>query len=99
MKKFVSILIILLLFCTPVFAVGDPNFVKTYNTSKGVITFDHYAHSVNMNDCAYCHGLLEDFDNTVSKDFGHKPCKACHKSVNATENANAPVTCTGCHIK
>lgn len=99
MKKLVTILAVVLLATASFADVGDPNFTKTYETSKGVITFNHYAHSVNMEDCAFCHGVLEQFDNVVSKDFGHKGCKACHKRVNDNEGANAPTKCSGCHVK
>lgn len=96
MKKFVAILVFFALSCTPVFADLDPNFTKTYDTSKGVITFNHQGHAELLKDCASCHGQLEQFGGQVNKDFGHKVCKVCHQ---ADATKTAPTICTGCHIK
>jgi len=102
MKKFIAMIVIMLLSCTLVFAGitdGDPKFTKTYETSKGNITFNHQSHAVNLKDCAFCHSQLELFGGSVNKDFGHKACKICHKRMNQTKGKSTPTICTGCHIK
>ena len=97
MKKLLVILIIVLFTCAGAYAGGDPNFTKTYPTSKGEVTFTHGSHAKVTKDCAFCHGLYEANNSIVNKDFGHKSCKTCHKKMNGTDGTNAPTTCTGCH--
>lgn len=79
--------------------VDDPNFTKVYETSKGVVTFDHKVHADVTKDCVACHEILKQFNNKVTKDFGHKGCNTCHVKVNEQGSKRTPVTCTDCHIK
>ena len=99
MKKLVAILIAVLLATTSFAGVGDPNFVRVYENSKGAVAFNHQVHADVTKDCAFCHGQLEQFGGKVDKDFGHKACKLCHKKVNDHEGKNAPTICSGCHVK
>ena len=67
--------------------------VMTFENSKGTITFPHKAHQDKLSgDCTKCHeGTPGKFE--VTKDFGHKTCKTCHKDM------GAPTKCSGCHVK
>lgn len=66
--------------------------VMTFENKKGTITFQHKAHQDKLGDCSKCHeGTPGKFEMT--KDFGHKTCKACHKEM------GAPTKCDGCHVK
>jgi hypothetical protein len=98
MKKLLVLIIAIFFTCAGAYAggVGDPNFTKVYETSKGNVTFAHQIHAETTNDCAFCHGVLEQFGG-MNKDMAHKGCKTCHKRVNEQEGATAPTTCTGCH--
>ena len=76
----------------------DPNFIKTYEASKGTVTFNHTVHSTTLPDCRVCHSTEIPETIEVTKDWGHKMCKGCHKESIATA-PNSPVRCNGCHIK
>lgn len=74
----------------------DPNFTKTYESKKGVVTFNHTAHSTAY-ECAVCHDAeMTPSLIVVDKEYGHKTCKSCHKAVKVD---TAPTKCNGCHIK
>lgn len=99
MKKMLVVLIALSLVCAYAYAVeGDPNFTKVYPTSKGEVTFNHQVHAEAIVECANCHTALEEFGGAVDKKFAHKVCKTCHKDALET-SPNAPVSCTGCHVR
>ena len=91
MKK-VLVVILLVMFAGSVYG-SDTDFTKTYD-SRGVITFNHTTHSSDPESCVGCHDAYKEFGGEMNKNFGHKVCKTCHKSVE-----NAPTTCTGCHVK
>ncbi len=68
------------------------NFKKTFQSTEGVVTFDHGAHAYGrVKDCSECHSALKTFGNKVNELFAHNFCKACHESY------NAPTECSGCH--
>ena len=92
MKKIVLI-VVMVLFASLVYA-NDTDFTKTYE-GRGVVTFNHTTHSSDPESCVGCHSVF-DVDGVMTKDFGHKVCKTCHKSVGKKV---APTTCTGCHVK
>lgn len=100
MKKILVVLLALALSCSPVLGNDlDPDFVKVYEAGKKAsVTFDHKVHSAQMGECADCHGQLEAFGGSVNKKFAHAVCKDCHKNV-VNLYPNAPVSCTGCHVK
>lgn len=96
MKKILVVLLAIALTCTPVLA--NPDFTKTYETSKGVVTFNHTVHSTTLPDCRVCHSTEIPETIEVTKDWGHKMCKGCHKESISTA-PNSPVRCNGCHVK
>jgi len=50
--------------------------------------------------CAICHTLdTSNPDVNSYKKAAHKLCKDCHKTVNSEEGRDAPIKCSGCHIK
>jgi len=94
MKKMMVILMVLVMVISTIgYATDDVDFTRTY-VGRGTVTFNHKIHASLSNKCEQCHDLLNTYGG-VTKDFGHKVCKTCHK----TAGGNAPVTCTGCHIK
>lgn len=98
MKKMLVVIIAVVLTCACAYAADlDPNFVKTYDTSKGVVTFNHQSHAETLMECAGCHGQLEAYGG-VNKKFAHTACKECHKAM-GSDYPNSPVRCTGCHVK
>ena len=93
MKKLV-IMMMLLTFVgvTFAFAANNGAEVITFENSKGTVTFQHKAHQERLGDCAKCHeGTPAKFE--VTKDYGHKTCKACHKKT------AGPTKCSACHVK
>ena len=52
-----------------------------------------------IDKCASCHTLdISNPDVNSYKKAAHKLCKGCHKVVNK-EGSEAPIKCSGCHIK
>jgi hypothetical protein len=100
MKKMLVVIIALVLACTYAYAGGElnPDFTKEYPNSKGTVTFNHQLHAEVLGECADCHAQLKAFGDIVDKKFGHKVCKTCHKD-NIQSAPNAPVACTGCHVR
>jgi len=69
----------------------DLGFAKVFQGEKhGTVTFDHLSHI--KQDCVKCHTAKLEAGG-VTKDFGHKFCKACHKAE------NGPTKCKECHVK
>jgi hypothetical protein len=103
MKKFIVVLLFVLLSSFAYAGGGDApqRFTKTYETSRGVITFNHLEHSNKRQSCNACHDWVGQFtDVGINKDVGHKVCKVCHKKANLDAgNKAAPTICTGCHVK
>ena len=67
-------------------------FKKTYQSTSGVVTFDHGSHAFGrVKDCAFCHSALKTFGGKMNELFAHNFCKACH------ESNNGPSECKGCH--
>ena len=92
MKKLLVVIIALMLTCAGAYAGGNPDFTKTYDNTKGVVTFNHTTHSSTLPDCFVCHeGEPETI--AVDKGYAHITCKSCHKVM------EGPKTCTGCHVK
>lgn len=88
------VLILVLTFGVAYADGGSPDFTKSYDNSKGTVTFNHTIHQ-NFDTCAMCHSMVSTLGNgEVNKKVGHGLCKACHKLL---PGHNAPTTCTGCH--
>jgi predicted CXXCH cytochrome family protein len=52
-----------------------------------------------IDKCGSCHTLdISNPDVNSYKKAAHKLCKGCHKVVNK-EGSEAPIKCSGCHIK
>ena len=52
-----------------------------------------------IDKCASCHNKeISNSDVNSYKKAAHKLCKDCHKEVNK-EGSEAPIKCSGCHIK
>lgn len=67
-------------------------FRKTYQTTAGVVVFDHAAHAMGrVKDCAFCHSGLKTFGGKMNELFAHTFCKKCH------ESGHGPTECNGCH--
>jgi hypothetical protein len=67
-------------------------FTKEYQTSSGVVSFDHEAHAMGRaKDCNSCHSALKTFGGEVSELLAHNYCKTCH------EANDGPTECNGCH--
>ena len=101
MKKLVVLIIaVALSFGTAIAMNSEADFSKTYENSKGTVTFNHAAHVEKLGDgdCASCHEMIQGFTE-VNRDYGHKFCKSCHLGTNKEYGTNAPTVCTGCHIK
>lgn len=100
MKKLLVVIIAAFLVCAGAYAGEelDPNFTKEYPNSKGTVTFNHQLHAEKLGECADCHTQFKAFGGTVDKKYGHKACKSCHKDV-LQLTPNAPVSCTGCHVR
>ena len=50
--------------------------------------------------CVSCHNTdISNPDLNSYKKAAHKLCKDCHKGVNNEEGRDAPIKCSGCHIK
>jgi predicted CXXCH cytochrome family protein len=100
-KLLVSWVVIVVMFVVGasfVRAGADHKFTKVYSNSKGDITFNHSRHSEVAGGCANCHDQLKALGGEVNKKFGHFVCKSCHKEVLRLA-PNAPVSCTGCHVR
>lgn len=101
MRKIMMFIICLIFMSVSVFAVEEVNvpapqdFQKVYMNSMGNVTFDHTTHS-NLSECSICHIEALTFGEVVSKNVGHKFCKACHKKDEAKV---APTKCKECHVK
>ena len=90
-KVILSVLTIVF-FCSLAYS-NDTNiqFTKKYQTSFGLVTFDHQSHAADrVNECAHCHSALKTFGG-INKLFAHNYCKTCHKAN------EGPTTCEGCH--
>lgn len=61
---------------------------------NGDVTFNHKAHSDNLNDCKICHGADKPGKIELGKEKGHALCKDCH-----TKSAQGPIKCGDCHKK
>jgi len=90
--KLSLLLSILLLTLVVGFSYADDlGFSKTYTGAKRApVTFNHLSHL--KQDCVGCH-TERNAAGGVTKDFGHKFCKSCHKS------AAGPTKCAACHVK
>ncbi len=96
------LLIILLLFPVPLFALDEvgPEALD-YPSKWGIVTFQHQRHQqyadcqachhqgVEMGGCGNCHGVIPGLPQR--KDVLHKKCLACHWQK------NGPTECAGCH--
>jgi hypothetical protein len=91
MKKLLVMMMLLAFVGVNVAIAAD---VMTFENKKGTITFDHKAHQERLGgDCTKCHeGTPGKFG--IDKKFGHKTCKACHKSMK-----KGPTRCNDCHKK
>lgn len=92
-RIFISLLLLSVLF-VDAFATSTENlnFIKTLQSTEGVVTFDHGSHAYGrVKDCAECHSALKIFGNKVNELFAHNFCKDCH------ESHNGPTECSGCH--
>jgi predicted CXXCH cytochrome family protein len=50
--------------------------------------------------CVSCHTPdISNPDVNSYKKAAHKLCKDCHKTLNSEEGRDAPIKCSGCHIK
>ena len=93
-KYYLPISLLLCLFFVNAFATTtlDYKFKKTFQSTSGVVVFDHEAHAMGREkDCEFCHSALEAFGGKVNELFAHKFCKLCHQSN------NGPTECNGCH--
>jgi len=93
-RIFISLLLLISVLFVNAFAssTDNLNFKKTFQSTEGVVTFDHGAHAYGrVKDCVECHSALKTFGNKVNELFAHNFCKACH------ESNNAPAECSGCH--
>jgi predicted CXXCH cytochrome family protein len=53
-----------------------------------------------IDKCAICHTpSISNPEVNSYKKAAHKLCKDCHKQVNSLEGKDAPIKCSGCHIK
>jgi hypothetical protein len=95
-------LYLLLMLCIAIFPVtltfasikGDFNFIKTYKSIAGAVTFNHQNHTVRFTDkCGFCHSALKTFGGKVDEMFGLKVCRVCHESHDGSSE------CTGCYDK
>ena len=87
----ISVLLVPLAFNALAAETEDYNFKRTFQTSYGVVVFDHEAHAMGrVKDCATCHSALKTFGG-ISALFAHNFCKTCHAS------RNGPTECNGCH--
>lgn len=103
-KLFVLAVVLGFLSTTALYATANNSAVLekpqtiVFKNAKGDITFNHIKHMTRQGGvCTPCHkaaGAPIDVDKT----FGHKVCKDCHKAV-GNDYPNAPVRCTGCHVK
>ena len=86
-------LVLVLLVCSGFKLDRDSyKFTKEYQSSSGVVAFDHESHSMGRaKDCNNCHSALKTFGGEVSELLAHNYCKACH------EANNGPTECNGCH--
>ena len=94
MKRLVIMMMLLAFVSVNIaFAASNGAEVMTFENTKGTITFQHKAHQERLGgDCTKCHeGTPGKFG--ITKDFGHKTCKTCHKTM------NGPTKCSGCHVK
>ena len=93
-KLFIPLLLVLSLLFVNAFASSTDklNFKKNFQSTEGVVTFDHWAHAYGrVKDCAECHSALKTFGGEVNELFAHNFCKLCHTSN------NGPTECNGCH--
>ena len=77
------------------------DFPHRQNQDSYACTVCHHAKDEVMviDKCASCHTLdISNPDVNSYKKAAHKLCKGCHKVVNK-EGSEAPIKCSGCHIK
>jgi len=86
-------LVMVLLFCSAFSKDNvDYKFSKEYQSSEGVVIFDHKIHSSErQKDCHACHSALDVFGGSMNELFAHNYCKNCH------ETHNGPTECNECH--
>ncbi len=78
------------------------DFPHRQHQQKYSCTVCHHANDEVMviKKCASCHTLDISNPNVNSyKKASHKLCKDCHKAVNSAEGKDAPIKCSGCHMK
>ena len=73
---------------------------RQHQDAYGCTACHHAKDEVMVIDkCASCHTLdISNPDVNSYKKAAHKLCKGCHKVVNK-EDSEAPIKCSGCHIK
>jgi predicted CXXCH cytochrome family protein len=74
---------------------------RQHQESYGCTVCHHAKGDIMVIDkCAKCHNLdISNPDVNSFKKAAHKLCKDCHKTVNKEEGGDAPIKCSGCHIK
>ena len=88
----ISLVLVLLICSGFTFDPENHKFTKEYQSSSGVVVFNHESHSMDRDkDCSNCHSALKIFGGEVSELLAHNYCKACH------EANNGPTECNGCH--
>jgi len=78
------------------------DFPHRQHQQKYSCTVCHHANDEVMviKKCASCHTLdISNPDVNSYKKASHKLCKDCHKAVNSAEGKDAPIKCSGCHMK
>ena len=79
----ISISLLLGLFYVNAFAVTTDiyKFEKEYQSTLGVVTFDHEAHAMGrVKDCEFCHSALKTFGGQVNESRnGPTECGGCHR--------------------
>ncbi|SDE53991.1 cytochrome c3 family protein [Desulfuromonas thiophila] len=88
-----SLCLLATLLAAPVLAAD----VYTYE-GKGTVTFNHKGHGAVL-DCSRCHEGEPGRIPIENKQQGHDLCLNCHKTEKAAGNAQAPVTCSACHVQ
>ena len=100
-------------FCVEV-SIGPENIILKTESVRKPADFPHRQHQESfgctachhakeeimvIDKCASCHTV--EISNAAVNSFkkaAHKLCKDCHKGVNK-EGGEAPIKCSGCHIK
>jgi len=95
MPRYVSVILVMSLVCVAMATAseysGNADFVRTYASTGGEVSFPHGLHASNLSTtCNACHSALRTFGG-VNQIYGHKYCKFCH------EKNNGPTECRACH--